>query len=96
MQPAMSSKEVASMQHSVLIARREIDALDAPVFNGDRIIVNKQVVEFNRFDVVVFKKPGTGTRQLHQSGWSVCLERSFAYARETCGCVTMTTTRGTC
>ena len=30
---------------------------DAPVFNGDRIIVNKQVDEFRRFDVVVFKNP---------------------------------------
>ena len=40
--------------------RREIDALNAPVFNGDRIIVNKQVSEFNRFDVVVFKNPEQG------------------------------------
>jgi signal peptidase I len=40
--------------------RREIDALNAPVFNGDRIIVNKQVSEFNRFDVVVFKNPEEG------------------------------------
>ncbi len=28
-----------------------------PVFNGDRIVVNKQVSEFKRFDVVVFKNP---------------------------------------
>ena len=28
-----------------------------PVFNGDRIVVNKQVREFKRFDVVVFKNP---------------------------------------
>ena len=27
------------------------------VFNGDRIVVNKQVSEFKRFDVVVFKNP---------------------------------------
>ncbi|MGB4740585.1 MAG: signal peptidase I [Fuerstiella sp.] len=30
---------------------------DAPVFNGDRILVNKQIDEFKRFDVVVFKNP---------------------------------------
>ena len=30
---------------------------DDPVFNGDRIVVNKQVSEFKRFDVVVFKNP---------------------------------------
>jgi len=30
---------------------------DAPVFNGDRIVVNKQVRGYNRFDVVVFKNP---------------------------------------
>lgn len=40
--------------------RREIDALNAPVFNGDRIIVNKQVSEYHRFDVVVFKNPEEG------------------------------------
>lgn len=33
------------------------DVLDAPVFNGDRILVNKQVPGFDRFDVVVFKNP---------------------------------------
>ncbi len=33
------------------------DVHDAPVFNGDRIVVNKQVSEYNRFDVVVFKNP---------------------------------------
>lgn len=33
---------------------------DAPVFNGDRILVNKQVSEFDRFDVVVFKNPEQG------------------------------------
>lgn len=40
--------------------RREVDALDAPVFNGDRIIVNKQVSAYERFDVVVFKNPEEG------------------------------------
>ena len=29
----------------------------APVFNGDRIVVNKQVSEYRRYDVVVFKYP---------------------------------------
>ncbi|MEZ6039314.1 MAG: signal peptidase I [Planctomycetaceae bacterium] len=33
------------------------DILDAPVFNGDRILVNKQCASFDRFDVVVFKNP---------------------------------------
>lgn len=37
-----------------------IDARDAPVFNGDRIVVNKQIHEFKRFDVVVFKNPEQG------------------------------------
>ena len=32
-------------------------AMDAPVFNGDRILVNKQIDNFKRFDVVVFKNP---------------------------------------
>lgn len=36
---------------------REQDAKDAPVFNGDRILVNKQVSDYRRFDVVVFKNP---------------------------------------
>jgi signal peptidase I len=31
--------------------------LDAPVFNGDRIVVNKQVTSWNRYDVVVFRNP---------------------------------------
>jgi signal peptidase I len=30
---------------------------DVPVFNGDRIVVNKQVAAYRRFDVVVFKNP---------------------------------------
>ena len=33
------------------------DLLAAPVFNGDRILVNKQVSSYDRFDVVVFKNP---------------------------------------
>lgn len=33
---------------------------NAPVFNGDRILVNKQIAEFERFDVVVFKNPEQG------------------------------------
>lgn len=36
------------------------NAKDAPVFNGDRIVVNKQVSDFRRFDVVVFKNPEEG------------------------------------
>ncbi|MFO1003730.1 MAG: S26 family signal peptidase [Planctomycetaceae bacterium] len=28
-----------------------------PFFNGDRIVVNKQVLNYRRFDVVVFKNP---------------------------------------
>lgn len=36
------------------------DAKDAPVYTGDRIVVNKQVSEFRRFDVVVFKNPEEG------------------------------------
>ncbi|MCA9047219.1 MAG: signal peptidase I [Planctomycetaceae bacterium] len=39
---------------------RKNDAYTAPVFNGDRIIVNKQVSEYHRFDVVVFKNPEEG------------------------------------
>ena len=37
--------------------RFENSALNDAVFNGDRIVVNKQVREFKRFDVVVFKNP---------------------------------------
>jgi len=40
--------------------RRPINAEDAPAFNGDRIIVNKEVAEYKRFDVVVFKNPEEG------------------------------------
>ncbi|MCH2201534.1 MAG: signal peptidase I [Fuerstiella sp.] len=40
--------------------RREVDAFHAPVFNGDRIIVSKQVTGYDRFDVVVFKNPEEG------------------------------------
>ena len=39
---------------------RKNDVEDAPVFNGDRILVNKQILEFKRFDVVVFKNPEQG------------------------------------
>lgn len=39
---------------------KQNDAKDAPVYNGDRIVVNKQVPEFKRFDVVVFKNPEQG------------------------------------
>lgn len=34
---------------------------DAPVYNGDRIVVNKLVSEYRRFDVVVFKNPEQGS-----------------------------------
>ena len=37
--------------------RHRNDILSAPVFNGDRIVVNKQVLNYRRFDVVVFKNP---------------------------------------
>jgi len=37
--------------------RFENSVTDAPVFNGDRIVVNKQVARFERFNVVVFKNP---------------------------------------
>ena len=37
--------------------RRAVDVLTAPAFNGDRILVNKQVSEYRRYDVVVFKNP---------------------------------------
>lgn len=37
--------------------RRPNSILDAPVFNGDRIVVNKEVSRYRRFDVVVFKNP---------------------------------------
>jgi signal peptidase I len=33
------------------------DILNAPVFNGDRILVNKQSRSYDRFDIVVFKNP---------------------------------------
>lgn len=33
------------------------DVFEAPVFNGDRIVVNKQVHSFERFNVVVFRYP---------------------------------------
>jgi signal peptidase I len=37
--------------------RFENSALEASVFNGDRIVVNKQVAKYRRYDVVVFKNP---------------------------------------
>ncbi len=37
--------------------RFDNDVKDDAVFNGDRIVVNKQVSRFKRFDVVVFKNP---------------------------------------
>lgn len=37
-----------------------VDCRNAPVFNGDRILVNKQVNDYERFDVVVFKNPEQG------------------------------------
>lgn len=37
--------------------RRSNDVYAASVFNGDRIVVNKQVSEYERFNVVVFKNP---------------------------------------
>lgn len=37
--------------------RHHNEILSAPVFNGDRIVVNKQVLNYRRFDVVVFKNP---------------------------------------
>jgi signal peptidase I len=40
--------------------RRANDVLTAPAFNGDRILVNKLVSKFERYDVVVFKNPEEG------------------------------------
>ena len=37
--------------------RFDNNVVNDPVFNGDRIVVNKQVGQFHRFDVVVFKNP---------------------------------------
>ena len=37
-----------------------VDCRDSAVFNGDRILVNKQVSDYQRFDVVVFKNPEQG------------------------------------
>ena len=37
--------------------RFENEVENDPVFNGDRIVVNKQVSDFKRFDIVVFKNP---------------------------------------
>ncbi len=37
--------------------RHHNDVTNAPVFNGDRIVVNKEVSGYRRFDVVVFKNP---------------------------------------
>ncbi|MEQ9411050.1 MAG: signal peptidase I [Fuerstiella sp.] len=39
---------------------KEIAVSNAAVFNGDRILVNKQISEYKRFDVVVFKNPEQG------------------------------------
>ncbi|MEZ6123392.1 MAG: signal peptidase I [Planctomycetaceae bacterium] len=39
---------------------KHLNVRDAPVFNGDRILVNKQVTDYQRFDVVVFKNPEQG------------------------------------
>lgn len=39
---------------------KQIDGTNAPAFNGDRIVVNKQILDFKRFDVVVFKNPEEG------------------------------------
>lgn len=36
---------------------KENDITSSPVFNGDRIVVNKEVSRYRRFDVVVFKNP---------------------------------------
>ncbi|MEZ6063228.1 MAG: S26 family signal peptidase [Planctomycetaceae bacterium] len=40
--------------------RYRIEIEHAPAYNGDRILVNKQVSEYRRFDVVVFKNPEEG------------------------------------
>jgi signal peptidase I len=37
--------------------RHEDKVRDSPAFNGDRILVNKQVSEYRRFHVIVFKNP---------------------------------------
>ncbi len=40
--------------------RRRAEILNSPAYNGDRILVNKQVPVYRRFDVVVFKNPEEG------------------------------------
>ena len=55
-------------QETGIVVRRFVNSLcpncrhrnnvySAPAFNGDRIVVNKEVSKYNRFDVVVFKNP---------------------------------------
>jgi signal peptidase I len=46
------------IQNSICPNCRYLNLVEsAPVFNGDRIVVNKQVAEYRRYDVVVFKYP---------------------------------------
>lgn len=40
--------------------RLQMEVRNAPAFNGDRILVNKQIPSYKRFDVVVFKNPEEG------------------------------------
>lgn len=61
---------------------------DAPVFNGDRIVVNKQIHNFKRFDVVVFKNPEQGhvnyiKRLVGLPGETIRIRKGDLWARTT-------------
>ena len=62
------------------------DVLDAPVFNGDRIVVNKQVNSWERFNVVVFRNPEEPhinyiKRLIGLPGETIRLRQGDVYAR---------------
>ncbi len=64
------------------------DVKESPVFNGDRILVNKQVSEYRRFDVVVFKNPEEPhvnyiKRLVGLPGETVRVRQGDIYARKT-------------
>lgn len=63
------------------------NVLTAPVFNGDRIVVNKQVSDYQRFDVVVFKNPEEPhinyiKRLVGMPGETVQIRQGDIYARK--------------
>lgn len=64
------------------------DIHDAVVYNGDRILVNKQVSQYKRFDVVVFKNPEEPRinyikRLVGMPGETVRIRQGDLYARRT-------------